>query len=85
MRYTLRLATCFGIPLKVHFTFPLVLILFGIEGWVHGGWRDAVRGVFFVLFGLAGVVYTELVMLPLIAILWAAIASMRWNASCRTL
>jgi Zn-dependent protease len=49
MRYTLRLATYFGIPLRVHFTFPLVLVLFGIEGWVHGGWRDAGWGVLFVV------------------------------------
>ncbi len=60
MRHTLKLATYFGIPLRVHFTFPLVLVLFGIEGWVHGGWRDAVWGVLFVLVVFVCVILHEM-------------------------
>ncbi len=60
MRFTLRIATLFGIPLRVHFTFPLILLLFGIEGWAHGGWRDATWGMFFVLVIFVCVVLHEM-------------------------
>lgn len=60
MRFTLKLATYFGIPIRVHFTFPLILILFGIEGWAHGGWRDAGWGMLFVLVIFACVVLHEM-------------------------
>lgn len=60
MRFTLKVATFFNIPLRVHITFPLILLLFGIEGWAHGGWRDAVWGMWFVLLIFACVVLHEM-------------------------
>jgi len=45
MRYTMPAGTYFGIPVLIHFTFPLILIAFGAEAWVNGTWVDAVRAV----------------------------------------
>jgi stage IV sporulation protein FB len=60
MRYTQRLATFFRIPVRVHFTFPLVLVFFGVEGWLEGGWREAFYGVFLVTAVFVCVVLHEL-------------------------
>lgn len=49
MKYTLRLGTYLGIPVRVHFTFPLILILFGGEAAVHGGWQEAISAVLLVI------------------------------------
>jgi len=38
MRYTLYAGSYFGIPIRIHFTFPLILIVFGVEAWMSGGW-----------------------------------------------
>lgn len=60
MRYTLRLTTCFGIPVRVHFTFPLILIIFGLEGWVRGAWRETLWGILLVFVVFVCVVLHEL-------------------------
>lgn len=48
MRYTIPAGTYFGIPVLIHFTFPLVLIAFGAEAWSNGTWLDAVRAVLLI-------------------------------------
>jgi len=45
MRYTIPAGTYFGIPVLIHFTFPLILIAFGAEAWINGSWIDAVHAV----------------------------------------
>lgn len=49
MRYTLYAGSYFGIPVRIHFTFPLILIVFGAQGWMDGGWLEAVRAVLLTL------------------------------------
>ncbi len=49
MRYTVSIGTYFGIPLRVHFTFPLILVVFGAQAWIGGDWRDAAWAVLLVL------------------------------------
>lgn len=49
MRYTLSAGSYFGIPVKIHVTFPLILIVFGLEAWINGGLMDALRTVFLIL------------------------------------
>lgn len=49
MRYTLGIGSFFGIPVRVHITFPLILLLFGVEAWVGGGWVESLRAVLLVL------------------------------------
>lgn len=39
----------FGIPVRIHFTFPLILVVFGLEAWIKGSWYDAVYAVFLIL------------------------------------
>ncbi len=48
MRYTVKIGTFFNIPVRVHFTFPLILIVFGLEAWVHGSWRDGLWALLLV-------------------------------------
>ncbi|MEJ2719972.1 MAG: site-2 protease family protein [bacterium] len=60
MKYTLKLASYFGIPVRVHFTFPLILIAFGIEGGIRGGPAEALRGLLLVLAVFVCVVRHEL-------------------------
>lgn len=45
MRYTIPAGTYFGIPVRIHFTFPLVLVAFGGEAWLRGTWQDGARAV----------------------------------------
>jgi len=45
MRYTLGAGRYFGIPVRIHFTFPLILIVFGVEAWLRGGWGNALHAV----------------------------------------
>ena len=59
MKYTFRLASYFGIPVRIHVTFPLVLAAAGIEGWLVGGLGDAFRGVLLVLIVFVCVVLHE--------------------------
>lgn len=49
MRNTIRFGSFFGIPVRIHFTFPLILLAFGIEGGVRGGFQEAVWAVLLVL------------------------------------
>ena len=60
MRYTLYAGSYFGIPVRIHFTFPLILVLFGIEAWVRGSWYDAVNAVLLILAVFVCVVLHEL-------------------------
>jgi stage IV sporulation protein FB len=34
---------------RIHFTFPLILAVFGVEAWINGGWADAIRAVVLIL------------------------------------
>lgn len=45
MRYTIGAGRYFGIPVRIHFTFPLILILFGAEAWINGTLLDGLRAV----------------------------------------
>jgi Zn-dependent protease len=49
MRYTLGFGTYFGIPVRIHFTFPLILVAFGLEAGIRGGWEDAAVAILLVL------------------------------------
>ncbi|HEX5131026.1 MAG TPA: site-2 protease family protein [Candidatus Krumholzibacteria bacterium] len=60
MRYTLGLGSLFGIPVRVHGTFPLVLVLYAAEAGRTGSARDALLGAALVLCVFACVVLHEL-------------------------
>jgi len=45
VRYTIGAGRYFGIPVRIHFTFPLILIVFGVEAWLRGGWGNALHAV----------------------------------------
>lgn len=45
MRYTIGAGRYFGIPVRIHFTFPLILVVFGVEAWLRGGWGQALHAV----------------------------------------
>lgn len=45
MRYTVAAGTYFGIPVRIHWTFPLVLAALGAEAGIAGTWADAFRAV----------------------------------------
>jgi Zn-dependent protease len=49
MRYTFGAGSYFGIPVKIHFTFPLILIAFGLEAWLRGTWYDGLRAVVLIM------------------------------------
>jgi Zn-dependent protease len=49
MRYTLYAGSYFGIPVRIHFTFPLILVGFGLEAWLSGGWPEALRAVLLII------------------------------------
>jgi stage IV sporulation protein FB len=49
MRYTIYAGSYFGIPVRIHVTFPLILAVFGVEAWIDGGWTDAIRAVVLIL------------------------------------
>lgn len=60
MRYTARLLTAFGIPVRVHATFPLALIAFAIEGYLRAGWSELLASVALVCVVFVCVVLHEL-------------------------
>ena len=60
MRYTLYAGSYFGIPVRIHFTFPLILVAFGAEAWAHGSWQDGVNAVILILAVFVCVVLHEL-------------------------
>lgn len=49
MRYTTKFGTFFGIPVRIHFTFPLILVAFGIEAYVRGGFFEALQAIGLIL------------------------------------
>ncbi|MDH3215822.1 MAG: site-2 protease family protein [Candidatus Krumholzibacteria bacterium] len=49
MRNTIKFGSYFGIPVRIHFTFPLILVAFGVEGGLRGGWLEAVWAILLVL------------------------------------
>jgi len=60
MRYTAKLLTAFGIPVRVHATFPLALAAFGAEGYFRAGWTEMFTAIALVLVIFACVVLHEL-------------------------
>jgi len=60
MRNTLKFASFFGIPVRIHFTFPLILIAFGLEAGLRGGVGAAVWAVLLIISVFACVVLHEL-------------------------
>ena len=60
MRYTARLLTAFGIPVRVHATFPLALIAFGTEGYLRAGWSEMLASIALVCVVFVCVVLHEL-------------------------
>lgn len=42
MRYTVGIGTYLGVPVRVHFTFPLILLFFGGEALLREGLQEAV-------------------------------------------
>jgi Zn-dependent protease len=60
MKYTLRFGSFFGIPVRIHFTFPLILIAFGLEAGIRDGWLEGARAVALVLAVFVCVVLHEL-------------------------
>jgi len=59
MKYTIPAGTYFGIPVRIHFTFPLILAFFGVGGWMGGTWLDGIRSVVLVLLVFLCVVLHE--------------------------
>ena len=49
MRYTAGIGTYAGIPVRIHATFPLVLIVYAIVAGATGSWRDAFDAAVLVL------------------------------------
>ena len=49
MRYTLGVGTYAGIPVRIHATFPLVLLLYAAVAAGLGSWRDGLEAVILVL------------------------------------
>jgi Zn-dependent protease len=60
MRYTARLLTAFGIPVRIHATFPLALVAFGIDGYLRAGWSELFASIGLVLVVFVCVVLHEL-------------------------
>jgi Zn-dependent protease len=60
MRYTARIGTVFGIPLRVHATFPVILVLYAAYAWRTGSASDALLAAALVLAMFACVVLHEL-------------------------
>jgi stage IV sporulation protein FB len=60
MKYTFKLASYFGIPVRIHVTFPVILVASGVEGWLRGGLEGAVWGIVLVLVVFICVVLHEL-------------------------
>lgn len=45
MKYTVGIGRYFGIPLRVHATFPLVLVVYAVVAWQAGTAADAIHAV----------------------------------------
>jgi len=60
MRYTVAAGAYFGIPVRIHWTFPLVLAALGVQARLAGTWGDAARAVGLVAAVFVCVVLHEL-------------------------
>jgi stage IV sporulation protein FB len=60
MRYTARLLTACGVPVRIHATFPLALAAFGFEGYLRAGWGEMLASVALVCIVFVCVVLHEL-------------------------
>ena len=60
MRYTIGIGTYFGIPLKVHATFPLIVLVYAAVAWRGGTGADALHTALLVLGLFVCVVLHEL-------------------------
>jgi stage IV sporulation protein FB len=60
VKYTAGIGRVFGIPLRVHATFPLILVVYAADAWRSGTASDALRAVALVLAIFACVVLHEL-------------------------
>jgi len=60
MRYTTGVGTYFGIPVRVHATFPLILVAYAGVAWWQGSWPDALWAMALILAVFACVVLHEL-------------------------
>ena len=60
MRYTIGIGTYFGIPLKVHATFPLMVLVYAAVAWREGTGADALHTALLVLGLFVCVVLHEL-------------------------
>jgi len=49
MRYTAGIGTYAGIPVRIHATFPLVLVIYALIAATTGGWRDGLDAAILVL------------------------------------
>ncbi len=49
MRYTVGIGTYAGIPVRIHATFPLVLVVYALIATAMGSWRDGLQAVILVL------------------------------------
>lgn len=59
MRYTLKIARVFGIPLRVHATFPIVFLAFGLAGFLRAGIVEALHAMALVVIVFVCVVLHE--------------------------
>ncbi|HKW14148.1 MAG TPA: site-2 protease family protein, partial [Candidatus Krumholzibacteria bacterium] len=59
MRYTAGIGTYAGIPVRVHATFPLILVLYATIAGATGTWRDGFDAAILVLSVFACVVLHE--------------------------
>jgi stage IV sporulation protein FB len=60
VRYTAGIGHLFGIPVRVHATFPLILVLYAAVAWTTGSAADALLAAMLVLAVFACVVLHEL-------------------------
>lgn len=60
MKNTVKFGSFFGIPVRIHFTFPLILLAFGLEAGIRGGGSEGARAVALVLAVFVCVVLHEL-------------------------
>ena len=60
MRYTAKIGSLLGIPVRIHVTFPLILIFLGAEAWLNGSWQEALWAVALIFSVFVCVVLHEL-------------------------
>lgn len=60
MKYTVGIGKAFGIPLRIHATFPLILLVYAADAWRVGTASDALAAVVLVMAMFVCVVLHEL-------------------------